>query len=216
MNSVKVKICGNTQRKDVNYAINAGADSIGFIVGFPTSPRNLSIEKARSLMADISSQIEIVAVVPQDDLEFLQRISKILPIDALQLIGDKINVAYLRRLFKEKSLIKVVHADPKGYEQRALEAAENYDSILIDSQVNNMVGGTGQLHNWNMAKLIVERIKPTRTILAGGLTPFNVEEAAKIVSPYQVDVSSGVESSPGIKDHEKILQFIRNAKGGKA
>jgi phosphoribosylanthranilate isomerase len=88
----------------------------------------------------------------------------------------------------------------------------SFDAVLLDSFVNGKYGGTGRVHDWKLSRNIRDRLNPIPLILAGGLTPFNVTEAVKIVHPYAVDVSTGVESSPGVKDSRKMFEFINNAK----
>jgi phosphoribosylanthranilate isomerase len=212
MRRVRVKICGNTRREDVEYAVQAGADAVGFIIGFPSTPRNLDIEQVHSLMTGLPPFIDRVVVTRQDDLNLLQSIGERLPVDTIQLIGETSNPPQLRKLFPDTLLIKVIHAEPEGLIQSALESSLLYDAILIDSKVNNQLGGTGEVHDWNLSRKVTDAVKPTPVILAGGLNPFNVEDAVKIVQPYAVDVSSGVESTPGVKDHSKIERFIENAK----
>lgn len=211
MNRVRVKICGNMRREDVEHAVRAGADAVGFIIGFPSTPRNLDIEKAHSLMKDLPPFADKIVVTRQDDQNLLQKIAKRLPIDAVQLIGKTLYTPQLRRIFQDTPLIKVVHAEPEGLIQSASEASKYYDAILIDSKVKNTLGGTGQTHDWALSRRVADKIRPTPLILAGGLNPSNVEEAVKTVRPYAVDVSSGVESAPGVKDHRKVERFIEEA-----
>lgn len=215
MKHVKVKICGNTRREDVEHAVQAGADAVGFIIGFPSSPRNLSVEQAYSLMKDISVFVDRVAVTRQDDTNLLRRIATHLPIDAVQLIGETPYTPELRNIFRDTPLIKVVHVEDEDISQPAIETSKKYDAILLDSKVGNTMGGTGRTHNWALSLKIADAVRPKPLILAGGLNPDNVAEAVRIVKPYAVDVSSGVESAPGVKDHGKVEAFIEQVKGGR-
>jgi phosphoribosylanthranilate isomerase len=212
MTIVRVKICGNTRKEDVLNAIDAGADAIGCILGFPSTPRNLDIQQAYHILDDLPPFVHRVVVTNQDNPDLLRKISEKLHFDAVQLIGKSPYNSKLRRLFQNKHLIRVMHSEPNKIMLTALKSSKLYDTILIDSKVNGKPGGTGQVHNWTLAGEVVEAIRPTPTILAGGLNQENVEEAIRTVKPYAVDVSSGVESSPGIKDHSKIERFIINAK----
>lgn len=215
MKHVKVKICGNTRREDVEHAVQAGADAVGFIIGFPSSPRNLSVEQAYILMKDIPVFVDRVAVTRQDDTNLLRRIAVHLPIDAVQLIGETPYTSELRNIFRDTPLIKVVHVEGEDILQPAIETSKKYDAVLLDSKVGNTMGGTGRTHNWALSLKIADAVRPTPLILAGGLNPANVAEAVRIVKPYAVDVSSGVESAPGVKDHGKVEAFIEQVKGGR-
>ncbi len=212
MSRVRVKICGNTRREDVERAVQAGADAVGFIIGFPSTPRNLGIEQAYSLMKGLPPLVARVAVTRLDDLNLLRSIAERLPVDAVQLIGGAPYTPKIRRLFPGMRLIKVVHAEPESLLQSARETSKMYDAILVDSKVKGTPGGTGQVHDWALSRVVAEAVRPTPTFLAGGLNPLNVEDAVKTVRPYAVDVSSGVESAPGVKDHSKVEKFVENAK----
>ena len=212
---VKVKICGNTRKEDVEQAIKSGADAIGFIVGFPSTPRNIDLDKAYQLMKDIPPSIDRVAVTNEDDQYLLYKIDEKLPITAIQLIGEGSYSQEIREILPDTQLIKVVHAEPESIIQSVSKFSKDYDTILIDSKTKDIPGGTGLTHDWSLSRKAVTTIHPTPVILAGGLTPQNVEEAVRIVKPYSVDVSSGVESTPGVKDHSKVETFIKRAKGVK-
>jgi len=212
MRQVRVKICGNTRKDDIECAIKAGADAIGLIIGFPSSPRNLDIDKAHNLITNIPSFIEKVVVVPQDDYSLLKTISRRLHVNSVQLIGETSYDPKIREIFKGMNLIKVIHVNNQDIIESVLEASALYNSILLDSKVGNSQGGTGVTHDWNLSRNIVNSIYSTPVILAGGLNVDNVERAIDTVKPYAVDVSSGVESRIGIKDHDKIKLFIEKAK----
>lgn len=212
---VKVKICGNTKKEDIEHAIQSGADAIGFIVGFPSTPRNLDLDKANQLMKNIPTTIDRVAVTNEEDHNFLHEIAEKLPITDIQLIGESSYSPEIKEIFPNAKLIKVVHAEPEILIQKALNFSKHYDSILIDTKTKDLPGGTGITHDWSISRKAVTTIHPIPVILAGGLTPLNVAEAVRMVQPYMVDVSSGVEYSPGIKDHSKVETFIKQAKGVK-
>jgi phosphoribosylanthranilate isomerase len=212
MGRVRVKICGNTRRADVDHAVKSGVDAVGFIIGFESTPRNLDIEHVHNLIKGLPPFIDKVVVTSQDDPKILKKIAERLPIDAIQLIGETPYTQKLRTLFPDTSLIKVIHSRPESLLQSAIEYSKFYDAILIDSKLENMPGGTGQVHDWILSRKVVDTVRPVPIILAGGLTPINVEEAVKTVQPYAVDVSSGVESAPGVKDHKKVEKFIERVK----
>ena len=95
---------------------------------------------------------------------------------------------------------------------KVLEVAKAFEAILMDSPIPGRYGGTGKTHDWELSRRVRDAIHPKPLILAGGLTSENVEEAIRIVKPYAVDVSSGVESHPGLKDRSKVFEFIKRAK----
>ena len=103
-------------------------------------------------------------------------------------------------------------ANPPDAVDNAAKAARMFDAILFDSFAHGKHGGTGIIHDWNLSQHVKEVIHPKPLILAGGLNPENVAEAVRTAQPYAVDVSSGVERQPGIKDHKRIIEFIKNAK----
>ena len=212
---VEVKICGNTRKEDVEHAIHSGANAIGFIVGFPSTPRNLDLDQAYRLLKDIPTSIDSVVVTNEYNRNLMRRIAEKLPITTIQLIGNTQYSQEIREIFPDIHLIKVVYAEPERLIQSALNFSKDYDNILIDTKTKDIPGGTGLTHNWSLSRKAVTTIHPTPVILAGGLTPQNVEDAVRIVQPHSVDVSSGVESTPGIKDHSKVETFIKLAKGVK-
>ncbi len=210
---VKVKICGNTRKEDVEKAVQSGADAIGFIVGFPSTPRNLDLNKAYRLMKDIPTSIVRVVVTNEDDHNLLHRIAEKLPINAIQLIGKTSYSQEIREIFPDTQLIKVIHSEPESLTKSLSNFSRDYDIILLDTKNKDIPGGTGLTHDWSLSRKAVISIHPIPVIIAGGLNPQNIVDAVRTVQPYMVDVSSGVESKPGVKDHNKVETFIRLAKG---
>jgi phosphoribosylanthranilate isomerase len=210
MRTVKVKICGITRDDDLQTAVALGADALGFVVGVPSSPRNLSLQQAEKLINNVPLFVSSVLVmVPQSVDALLQTCVHLRP-DAIQLHGGVLmDPARLRTTLPSVSLIQALTANsvtlPDG-------ASKGFDAVLLDSFSQGMSGGTGLVHDWNLSKRVKQTIHPTPLILAGGLTPENVQEAINTVQPYAVDVSTGVESHPGRKDPAKVLAFIRNVK----
>lgn len=206
---VKVKICGITRQEDLKAAVDAGADSLGFVVGVPSSPRNLQISKARSLIAEVPGSVSTVVVTVFKDMEKLKEIRVELNADYLQLHGNfHCFLESIVETSSEKRVIGAVNACAEDALERAVEYSGIFGSILVDTAGDGGLGGTGVTHNWNLSRRIRDRIHPTPLILAGGLTPENVGEAIELVKPFGVDVSSGVESKPGIKDHGKMFEFV--------
>jgi phosphoribosylanthranilate isomerase len=209
---MRVKICGLTRSCDIEAAIRYGADALGFVVGTSSSPRNLTINRAKKLMKQVPVFNMKVAVTSSMNLKTLREISNILQPDALQLHNhNKTIVKTLRNNNPHLPLILATQIDGKSiaYAKRV----SNYsDAIIADSPSNTGMGGTGRTHDWTLTAQIRDAIYPRPLILAGGLTPINVRSAIRKVRPYAVDVSGGVEKTKGVKDQLKMKEFIMNAK----
>lgn len=211
MNNIRIKICGITQKEDLEFAVNAGVDAVGFVVGVSSSPRNLSLRNARSLIRKVPPFVKSVLVTVPQSLGGLEDIIEILNPDAIQIHGEGLDVK-VRDKLPNQLLIRAVKANVEEAVVKAEEAAKIFDAIILDSFVEGKYGGTGTTHDWRLSRQVKEAIHPKPLILAGGLTPENVADAVHVVEPYAVDVSSGVECQPGIKDYQKILKFVENAK----
>jgi phosphoribosylanthranilate isomerase len=213
MRKVRVKICGITRKEDLTVAIDSGADAVGFLVGVPSSPRNLTLEKAKTLIDLVPVFVDSVVVTAPETVENIVEICETLKPSVIQIHGKKNFVASkVRRKVTDACLVKTVYVKPDILEEENIEELKQFDAILLDSFTKNQYGGTGKIHDWTVSKKIKEEIAPTPVILAGGLKPENVKEAIIAVKPYAVDVASGVEASPAIKDHNKIHAFVENAK----
>jgi phosphoribosylanthranilate isomerase len=213
MNTVKVKICGITQKEDLDAAAATGADAVGFVVGTAASPRNISLEKAEKLIRQVPPFVKSVLVTVPTSIDKLTETYKKLNPDAIQIHGGNLLAAASVRLkFPNTPLIKAVNANSPNALDEASRALKIFDAVLLDSFTKGKYGGTGIVHDWKLSNRIKQAIHPTPLILAGGLNPENVAEAVRVVQPYAVDVSSGVELQPGIKDHQKMMNFIKNAK----
>ena len=197
--SVKLKICGLTNAADVQAAIDAGADFLGFIL-YPMSPRFVSPAKARELIKKIPRKIRKVGVFVNSPPNQIIELMEFCGFDIAQLHGEESAADALEigseRVWKAMALNTaddIKHA-------AAFPAA----AILADSIGPVQRGGTGKKCDWRLA---AEAAKQLKLILAGGINPENVVEAVKAVKPFAVDVCSGVEASRGIKDHRKILEL---------
>jgi len=211
MSVVQVKICGLSEINHIEVAAKGGARYLGFVF-FPKSPRNVSIEAARELMLAVPEGICKVALTVDADDTQLGEITDCLPIDMLQLHGHETpeRVAQVREKFGLPVMKAVGVAD-----ETDLTALNEYarvaDQILCDAKPPKnakLPGGNGLTFDW---RLIANRRWAVPWMLAGGLTPENVAEAVHLTGAQAVDVSSGVESSPGIKDAAKIAAFLRAA-----
>jgi phosphoribosylanthranilate isomerase len=214
MNAVRVKICGITRKEDLDAAAAAGADAVGFVVDVASSPRNISLTDAENLIRQVPPFVKSVLVMVPTSLEDLVKACKALNPDAVQIHGENLqDVGAIREKLPNALLIGAVKANPTGVVEDAAKAAKMFDAVILDSFVQGKYGGTGVVHDWNVSQRIRQVIHPKPLILAGGLNPENVAEAVRTVEPYAVDVSSGVEQQPGIKDHQKMVEFVKNAKG---
>jgi phosphoribosylanthranilate isomerase len=213
MNMVRVKICGITRKEDLDVAAAAGADAVGFVVGAPASPRNLSLETAAKLLRQVPPFVKSVIVSLSASVDVLVETCSDLNPDVVQLHGESLrNAEYVREELSNMTLIGAVNANLPSALETALAASKIFDGILLDSLSQGQYGGTGIVHDWTSSIRIKQAIHPAPLILAGGLNPANVAEAVRVVHPYAVDVSSGVEQQPGVKDHQKMVDFVKNAK----
>ncbi|MEM2911907.1 MAG: phosphoribosylanthranilate isomerase [Candidatus Bathyarchaeia archaeon] len=213
MRHVKVKVCGITSEEDLNMVCSMGADAVGFVVGVPSSPRNLTVEKAEKLIKLVPLFVKsVLVVVPHDESEVLNYYKRLKP-DIIQIHGEKpFDAGFLKKKLFGTPLVRAVNMKSEELLNSALQESKFFDAVLADSSSSDKYGGTGLIHDWSVSKRVREAIHPKPLILAGGLNPENVQEAIKAVKPYAVDVSTGVESKPGVKDFEKVAAFIRNAK----
>lgn len=198
---VRVKICGMTQAEDIEQAIDLGVDALGFIF-YEKSSRYVSLEKAKTLLKDIPPFIDLVAVCVNPDEDFIARLVDELPIHLLQFHGDE--DAQFCQKFK-KPYIKAIHPQDERHILNSMQEFKQAKALLLDTPSPTMRGGSGLSFNWD----IIPQETPKPFILAGGLNEFNIEEAINACSPYAVDVCSGVEALPGIKDHVKMSRFMK-------
>ncbi len=200
---VRVKICGITSIEDALAAVEAGADALGFVF-FERSPRNITPEQAAAIIRRLPPFVQTVGLFVNEELATINSIAARCGLDVVQLHGEEspqFCAGVRRRVIKA---FRVKNA-------ASLDQIRDYDvaACLLDSWCPSAQGGTGKTFNWEIAAVAAAS---SRIILAGGLTPDNVGDAVKAVRPYAVDVSSGVESSPGIKDPVKIRNFVRHAR----
>lgn len=205
---VKVKVCGITREEDVKASVEAGADALGFVVGFEDSPRNLSLKRAIRLIRVTPVFVTRVLVTPYKGYHELKTACEALQPDAVQLYGCS-DVSLAREACLGAKLIKPL--DPSR-EKNVERSVEGYDAALLDRFDKDKLGGTGKEQDWGICKEVRRRLRNKPVILAGGLNQDNVIDAILTVRPYAVDVSSGVESKPGIKDRSKIAKFVAKAK----
>ena len=201
---VKVKICGITRLADALVAADAGADALGFIF-YQKSSRFIPMQTARDISRELPPWLARVGVFVNETEQAIQQIAQICQLTAIQLHGNE-SPAFCQRF--SLPVIKAFRVQNENILSQ-LEAF-SVSAWLLDSYVPGQLGGTGEVFNWQWAREAKEKGRPV--ILAGGLTPKNIADAVKMVQPYGVDVSSGVESTPGIKDHAMVRDFISYAK----
>jgi len=198
--TVKVKICGVTRADDAVASIEAGADLIGLNF-FAQSPRYLSIDRARMVRDAIGVRAKVVGVFVNAARDYVDERLRALGLDLLQFSGDEDDATLTGWPVPVIATYRVKPGETGRVGTRSA------DFILVDAFDSKLYGGTG-------SRLSLEQLRSldtSRAFIAGGLTPDNVAEVAALL-PYGVDCASGVESSPGVKDHAKLRSFVANAK----
>ena len=198
---VRVKICGITRLEDALSAVRAGADAVGFVF-HRTSPRNVSPEKAGEIARELPPFVDRVGVFVDAPRSWVYEVSELARLSVLQFHGRELPE------YCADWPLPVVKAFRTGpvFSPADLGAFRGVAAVLLDGYHPAAPGGTGARCDWEMARRVA---REHRVILAGGLTPENVAEAIRAVRPYAVDVSSGVEVEPGIKDPDRIAAFVR-------
>jgi phosphoribosylanthranilate isomerase len=205
----RVKICGVTDSADRDAVVRAGADAVGIIHGVPVdTPREVDEATAETLADGVPPFVTSVLVtMPTTVREVVRRVDRIEP-DAVQ-VHDGLSPAEIGALDSRitQNIVAVVETDAPDIE----EYADHADALLVDSVDADGGGGTGETHDWERTRDLVDSLD-VPVVLAGGLTPENVAEAIETVESFAVDVASGVESSGGTKDHDAVERLVRNAK----
>jgi len=198
--TVRVKICGVTRANDATASNEAGADLIGLNF-FGPSPRYVSIERARIVRDVIGVRVKVVGVFVNATRDYVDERLRALSLDLLQFSGDEDDAM----LAGWPVPVIAAHKVKAGEAGRV--GTRVADFILVDAFDSKLYGGTG-------SRISLEQLRSldtSRAFIAGGLTPENVADVASLL-PYGVDCASGVESSPGVKDHTKLRSFVANAK----
>jgi phosphoribosylanthranilate isomerase len=192
-----VKICGITSMQDAEAAVDAGAAAVGFVF-WPKSPRFIDPHRARAIVSSLPAFVVPVGVFVNQPSAHVKGIAALVRLGAVQLHGDE-DVLYVAGM--DCPVIKAVSIDPREDEADWIDIWPQRTMLLLDAHDPVNRGGTGRTIDWSAAARVAAR---RRTLLAGGLTPDNVAEAVALVQPFGIDVSSGVECSPGVKDHARI------------
>jgi phosphoribosylanthranilate isomerase len=206
-NSVRIKICGITNRSDAEMALAAGADALGFNF-WRASKRGISLEESRAWISSLAGRAFRVAVVVNATHDELSSMRQSGCFEAVQFHGDETPEDCARAGFPV--WIRAIRV--KGEE--SLQAALHYETpyLLLDAWSNAAYGGTGLRLDWELVSEFVSAHPAKHVILAGGLGPENIRDAIRLVRPYAVDVASGVESSPGRKSRERVAEFLKAAR----
>jgi phosphoribosylanthranilate isomerase len=215
------KICGNTNLEDAQMAAELGADAVGFV--FAPSPRQITPAQVAAISAHLPEQVERVGVFDSHNPDLIANQAQVAGLTAVQLHGgfDEELLEHMDEiLVAGEQIIQTLHwplDDPSSAsrisdELRRLDALGITNRVLIDSKVGAATGGTGVPFDWTAARdVFASAPKNLRLILAGGLRPKNLTDAIARLQPWGVDVSSGVEASPGRKDPALVRQFIGSA-----
>jgi phosphoribosylanthranilate isomerase len=204
----RAKICGITRESDLEAVVAAGADAVGVTAAVTVdTPREVPVEQAAELAAAVPPFVTSVLVTMPDSVgRAVELVERVEP-DAVQLHGTlgPDDIAAVRERAPAQVIAAVDATDS------AVDAyADAADALLIDSVDEQGGGGTGETHDWERTADLVTSLD-VPVILAGGLTPDNVAEAAETVEPFAVDVASGVESEGGLKDHDAVRRFVERA-----
>jgi len=204
---IRVKVCGITTLDDALVAAAAGADALGFNF-WPQSPRYLEPARAAEIIALLPPFVTPVGVFVDAPPRVIERIAKAARVRAVQLHGDERPPDVDALAAKGHKVVKAFRVGRK-FRAQDLKNYPRAAAFLLDSDVKGKRGGTGKSFDWRKARAANRH---GRILLAGGLTAENVAEAIQQAQPYGVDVCTGVESKPGVKDHARLREFIRAAK----
>lgn len=205
---MRVKICGITSVEDARLAVDAGADALG-LVFYPPSPRNVTPQQAAEIARAVSPFAVLTGLFVDAHPEQVEAVLEQVPLNLLQFHGSE-NAPYCRQF--HRPYIKALRMKPELDPVEAMAAFPDARGILLDAYRKGVPGGTGDTFDWQRVPADSGR----QIILAGGLNPGNVAQAIAVASPHAVDVSGGVEASPGRKDAAKVHEFIRAARAAQS
>jgi phosphoribosylanthranilate isomerase len=201
----KIKICGITNADDAVAAVQLGADMLGFNF-YPKSPRYIKPQEAENIIKKLPAFVDLVGVFVNADAETIRKTASQLMLDWVQLHGDESPGFCISLNNMTAQIMKAVRIK----NEKDIEYAKNFstDALLLDAFHPSLYGGTGERFDWKLLPELTGHILG-RTFLAGGINPENVIEAISY-SFYGIDVCSGIESSPGKKDHKKMTKLFKN------
>ncbi len=207
MSRTRVKICGITRLEDAQAAIESGADALGFVF-YAASPRAIGAEQASEIIRKLPAFISKVGLFVNPETDQVEEILQQVNLDYLQFHGNE-SANYCERF--ARPYIKAIAIRPDMDLSASLLPFQHAAGLLLDTWDPDQAGGTGKSFNWHLLEKLPRQMAPI--ILAGGLNAGNVKAAIAQVKPYAVDVSSGVEESPGIKSAVKIRAFMNEVNG---
>ncbi|MFJ8512606.1 phosphoribosylanthranilate isomerase [Lysinibacillus xylanilyticus] len=202
----KVKICGLKEQQHVQAAVEAGADAIGFV--FAPSKRRVTVEQSQQLAKHVPDSVLKIGVFVNPSAEELRTAVEEVPLDYVQYHGEE-----TPEFIRQQGYPAIKALSIRGAEDVQMAANYDVDYYLFDAPGTDFKGGSGHTFDWTLLEMV--GIPQEKLILAGGLQAENIEEAVSLVSPFMVDVSSGVETD-GVKDIVKINAFIQALKKGRA
>jgi len=212
---MKVKICGITNLEDAQFAIENGADALGFLVDVSEAREIKRITKnvAKNIISRVPNNIWTFALTTSKNYKDIAELCKEVKCTHVQIIEDILirDLINIKKLIPNLKIVKAICVTGKSAISDAVKYSKVSDYILLDSSIKGQRGGTGNIHDWDISKEIVKAVnKPV--FLAGGLSPDNVSFAISKVKPFGVDVDTRLEKEPGKKDHDKVKRFIQIAK----
>ena len=206
MHRTRIKVCGITNLTDAASAVKSGVDALGFIF-VPKSPRYVDVKTARQIIAHLPPFIDSVGVFINEDLKEVSLIAIDIGLTCLQFHGEE-DPAYCLEAARRISSCRIIKAFRVGKHSRS-EDFVTYNNVvqafLLDTYVPDQPGGTGSIFDWQLVPAL-DLQRPV--ILAGGLCPENAFAAVRTVRPYGIDANSGIERSPGIKDHARLNKLV--------
>ena len=211
-----VKICANKSVEDAKMCLDAKADIIGILVGQEhTSNDFVNKETAKEIVKYIDKKCKVVLVTHLTNANEIIKLAQFIECDMIQLHSNikENEVEKIVSILPNIKLMRLIHISNTGEIYTNYNEIKYADYYILDSfnKSTNQVGGTGLIHDWNISHNIIKQLnKPT--FLAGGLTPDNVQDAINTVDPYGVDVNSGCKNELGMKDRDKVIAFVKNAK----
>jgi len=216
---LRVKICGIKNQDELELAIRAGADAVGFITEVPVeTPRRITLKTATTLIKKVPIFVESVLVIMPKSPEEIHHMAETARPGSIQIHTDpKQKLLEAIQDLRIKNNIKIVQTigieknqTPQDVDEQIKKISTYIDAVLLDTQRHGGGGGTGRTHNWSTSRKIVEKTK-LPVILAGGLNHENIKKAVQSVKPHGVDTASGVEVN-GVKDEYRVRTFITRAK----
>lgn len=197
----RIKICGITRPEDAIVAATAGADAIGLVFA-PGSRRRVEVETAAAIIATLPPMVTTVGVFADQPVEEVRRIARRVRLGVVQLHGESETPTMVADLAREFVVVRGFRFAPEWVQRWGIDEVNGLSGVLVDGSA----GGMGRAFDWASARTLCRRVR-VPLILAGGLHEANVGEAMHALRPWAVDVSSGVESGPGIKDAARIHAF---------